>query len=292
MGNNIALFKTYIDLLDEVYASAAVTGTLDIDGALVQAGANANEIIIPKIAVQGLADYNRKDGYVQGDVTLVNETVKFNFDRGRKFTIDAMDNQETAGIAFGKLASEFIRTEVAPEIDAFRFAAYAGEEGITKKEAALTSGTDVLSALLEAQNKLDESDVPADGRVLFITPTLYNLAANVDSYKSKAAFDSFGQVVKVPQTRFYTAVDLLDGKTENETAGGYKKADSASDINFMAIHKSAALQYSKHTVSKIFSPEENQNADAWIFNYRAYGLVDVYENKRSGIYMHYAPAGA
>lgn len=35
------------------------------------------------------------------------------------FTVDNMDNAETAG-----LASEFIRTKVAPEVDAFRFASY------------------------------------------------------------------------------------------------------------------------------------------------------------------------
>ena len=112
MANNIATFKKYIDLLDEVYKNASVTSMLDGDTTLVQMGANANEIIIPKISMDGLADYDRNGGYVHGDVTLTNETVKFNYDRGRKFTVDAMDNEETAGLAFGKLASEFIRTKV------------------------------------------------------------------------------------------------------------------------------------------------------------------------------------
>ena len=266
---------------------------MDMSGALVQAGANANEIIIPKIDVSGLADYGRGGGgYVQGDVALANETGKFNYDRGRKFEVDAMDNVETVGIAFGRLASEFVRTKVVPEMDAFRFSAYAAEDGINKKQEALASGSDALLALLDAQNKMDEGEVSSDGRVLFITPTLYNLVMNIDSYKSKAVMDSFEQVVKVPQTRFYTAVDLLDGKTENEKAGGYKKADGAADINFMVIQKSAPIQIAKHTVSNVFSPEENQNADAWAFTYRAYGLVDVYENKRGGIYLHYAPTSS
>ena len=62
MANNIALFKTYIDLLDEVFKSASLTSMMDMSGALVQAGANANEIIIPKIDVSGLADYGRGGG--------------------------------------------------------------------------------------------------------------------------------------------------------------------------------------------------------------------------------------
>ena len=119
MANSITLFKKYTDLLDEVYKNASVTSMLDGDMSLVQMGANTNEIIIPKISMDGLADYSRNGGYVGGDVTLTNETVKFNYDRGRRFTVDAMDDEETAGVAFGKLSSEFIRTQkVAPEMGA------------------------------------------------------------------------------------------------------------------------------------------------------------------------------
>ena len=209
--------------------------------------------------------------------------------------MDAMDNEETAGVAFGKLSSEFIRTKVAPEMDAFRFAAYAGTTGISKVSAGatLSSGNDVLTALVAAQNQMDEDEVPADNRYLFITPTLYNLVLNVDTTKSKAVLDSFTSIVKVPQTRFYTAIDLKDGTDhtgssgEDETAGGYAKAAAGKDINFMVIHKPALLQYPKHTVNKIVSPEENQTSDGWMFFYRAYGLADVYENKVSGIYLHH-----
>lgn len=118
MGNSITKFKKYIDLLDEVYKNASKTSVLDGDSTLVRAGANANEIIVPKMSLDGLADYSRNSGYVNGDVTLTNETVQFNYDRGRAFTVDAMDNEETAGVAFGKLSSEFIRTKVVPEVDA------------------------------------------------------------------------------------------------------------------------------------------------------------------------------
>lgn len=289
MPNSITLFKTYIDLLDEVYKQASCTNVLDGDSTLVRAGSNANEIIIPKISMDGLADYSRSSGYVKGDVTLTNETVKFNYDRGRKFSVDNMDNVESAGLAFGKLSSEFIRTKTAPELDAFRFATYAGTEGISKVSAGatLSSGNDVLSALVTAQNKMDEDEVASENRILFITPTLYNLMLNVDTTKSKAVLDSFANVVKVPQTRFYTAIDLADGTTEGETTGGYTKAAAGKDINFMIVQRSAVIQYPKHTVNKVVSPEENQTDDSWMFFFRAYGLADVYENKAAGIYLHH-----
>lgn len=287
MANNIAKFKKYIDLLDEVYKVNAKTSILDGDNTLVRAGANADEIIIPKMSLDGLADYSRNSGYVNGDVTLTNETVKFNYDRGRAFTVDAMDNEETAGIAFGKLSSEFLRTKVVPEVDAFRLATYAGVSGISSATGTLTSGNDALTAIVTAMSKMDDDEVSEEGRVLFITPTLYNLILNVDTSKSKAIMDRFASVVTVPQSRFVTAIELADGTTSGEEAGGYTKASNGKNINFMIIQKDAVLQYPKHVVNKVVTPEENQTSDGWKFFYRSYGLADVYENKVAGIYLNY-----
>lgn len=289
MPNTITKFKKYIDLLDEVYKRASLTSVLDSDPSLARAGANANEIVIPKISMDGLADYSRNSGYVGGSVTLTNETVTFNYDRGRKFTVDAMDNEETAGIAFGRLASEFIRTKVSPEMDAFRFAAYAGTPGISKVAAGATlaDGAAVVAALRAAITTMDEDEVPMENRHLFITPTLHGLIQDMDTTKSREVLARFASIVDVPQTRFYTAIDLKDGTTEGEEAGGYAKAAAGKDINFLVIHTPALMQYPKHTVNKIVPPEANQTSDGWMFFYRAYGLADVYENKVSGIYLHH-----
>ena len=284
MANSIALFKKYVDLLDDVYKNAACSSVLDMDGALVQAGNNANEIVIPKIEMDGLADYSRNGGYVQGNVKITHETVKFNYDRGRKFSVDAMDNEETAGIAFGKLASEFIRTKAVPEMDAVRFAAYSAISGIGSVTETISAVDDFMSSVRAGVNALDEAEVPANGRYLFVTPTLYNAVLALNTYVSKAVLEGFAGIIKVPQTRFYTAVDLLDGTSSNEEIGGFKKASGAADINYMIIHKPAVIQFGKHTVSKVIAPENNPDADAYLFTYRAYGLTDAYENKAAGIY--------
>ena len=284
MANNIRLFQKYIALLDEVYKQASKSSILDGDASLVQAGKNTNEIIIPKMTLDGLADYSRNSGYVKGDVTLTYETVKFNYDRGRKFVVDAMDDEETAGIAFGKLSSEFIRTKVVPEMDAFRFATYAALEGIGSATGTLADGAAVITALRAAANKMDEDEVPSEQRVLFITPTLRGMIDDLDTSKSKEVLGKFSSVVEVPQSRFNTEIELLDGTTSGEEIGGFRA--TGSDINFMVVHTPAILQYPKHTVNKIITPEANQDSDGWMFFYRAYGLADAYENKVAGIYVH------
>lgn len=287
MANTIALFKQYTALLDEVYKNSALTSDLDGATDLARQGANANELIIPKMSMDGLADYSRNSGYVGGDVTMTNETVACNFDRGRMFSVDNMDNAETAGLAFGRLSGEFIRTKVVPELDAFRFAKYAGTTGIsTVAGATLATGADVVSALRAATNKMDEDEVAIDGRILYITPTLYGLVQDMDTTKSREVLSRFAKVVQVPQTRFYTAIEQNDGTTDGETAGGYKKATGAADINFMIVQKAAAIQFTKHLDVKVIDPATNQNSDAYKFGYRLVGIADTYENKVAGIYLH------
>lgn len=290
MANAITLAKTFIPILDKIYKNASLTSVLDGNPELVRQGANYNEMIIPKISMQGLADYSRNGGYVNGDVTLTNETVKCNFDRGRMFQVDSMDNMETVGIAFGQLSGEFLRTKVAPELDAFRFATYAGTTGISKISAGatLSTGEAAIAAIRAGNSKMDEDEVDPNSRYLFITPTLLGMIQDMDTTKSKEVLQNFAGIIKVPQSRFYTAIDQYDGSTSGEEAGGYvKDSTSGCDINFMIIEKSAVIQFDKHVAPKIITPDQNQNADAYKFGYRNVGIADVYENKVAGIYLHY-----
>lgn len=290
MANSIALAKMYTQLLDEAYRQASLSAVLDGSADLMKEGYNADEIVIPKLAMSGLGNYSRNDGYVKGDVTLTWETVKTNFDRGRMFDVDELDNIETGGVAFGRLAGEFIRLHVVPELDAFRFAVYASVENIGSASGELSTGADVIAALRACTASMDEAEVPYEDRHLFITPTLFGLVDDLDTTKSRAVLTRFRSVRQVPQTRFYTAITQYDGTTDGQKQGGYVKAADASDINFLCIHKPATIQFNKLVSPKIVSPENNQNSDSWRYGYRLVSLCDAYENKAAGIYCHSAPA--
>ena len=286
MANTIALAKNYTSILDEVYQNASVTADLTSDNTMVRAGANANEIIYPQISVSGLGDYSRNSGYTDGSVNLEWKTAKFNYDRGTKISVDVMDNEESRDIAFTMAGSELMRTKVAPEADAFTFATLAGIAGISKATpATYADATEFLNALIVAKNKMDEDEVPEEGRILYATPTLMNGVMALDTTKSREILNSFTVKKKVPQSRFYTAIDLLDGKSPSEEAGHYKKATEGKEINFMIIHKPAVIKFDKHTVSNIIPASANANADADIAKYRKYGIVDVFRNKVAGIYL-------
>ena len=283
MNNNIELSKNYVPVLDEVYKQAETSSILNSPESDIKMGQKAGEFLIAKYSMDGMKDYSRNSGYKRGNVKLEWETHKANYDRGVKFEIDTMDNEESAELAFGKLAGEFARTQGAPESDAFTYATLTGVDGVEVTEEDLQTGDDVLNALQREQNAMDEDEVTGNSRYLFITPTALRMARNVEKYKSTGVLDEFAGIVSVPQKRFYTAIELLDGESSGEEAGGYKKADSGKDINFMIVERSAILKWPKHIASDIIVPANNPDSDAYIQKNRNYGIVDVYENKVAGI---------
>ena len=263
--NSIELFKKNApELLDKVYKAVSTTSDFDIDGALVKAGANANEIIVPKLDMDGLGDYDRNSGYLDGDVTLTNETVKFNYERGRKLKTDTIDNEETGGVIMANMSSEFLRTKVIPEVDAVRYATYASLDNITDVAAdgiEYETGEEVLKALEDAMTKLDNDEVPEEGRYLRISPTLLSLAEFVSRITNNDIVKKFTQVKKVPQSRFQTKIELLSGKDgDGERKGGYKKVADKYELTSDESVTSGKTYYTKsgENYTKVDSPQQGQ----------------------------------
>lgn len=285
MQNTITLAPTYITDLDEVYRAASVTSDLTSDATMSRAGANANEIIYPQITVTGLGDYDRNSGYTTGAVDLKWKTTAFNYDRGTKISVDVMDNAESRNLAFSMAGATLMRDKVAPESDAFTFASLAALENITAATGNIADASQFLDALLTAWSRMDEDEVPQENRYLYATATLLNSVMALDTTKSREILAKFTVKKPVPQARFYTAIDMLDGKTAGEELGHYKKAEAGREINFMIIHKPAIIKFDKHIANDIIPASINADADSDIMKYRKYGLVDGYANKRAGIYV-------
>ncbi|MGN0357106.1 MAG: hypothetical protein ACI4E0_04720 [Blautia sp.] len=279
MANTIALRKSYSTLLDEVYKLASLTAVLDGPNELVREGANANEILIPKMTMSGLADYNKQTGYVAGDVTLEYETKKCDYDRGRMFTVDAMDNIESAGVAFGRLSGEFLRTQVVPELDAWRIAKYAGYAK-NKVAANIADAKAGIAALRVAKTAIQNAEAKPETCYLFISMSLKGSIEDLDTTASKKVLEGWAAVIPVPDSRFYDKVTLTASG-----AGGFTTTGGKA-LNFLIVDKNAVIQNQKHTVSKIITPEQNQDADSWKFAYRTVGIAEAKDNKKAAIYSH------
>ena len=304
--NTIETVTKYLPLLDEQYRLESKSAILDTPSEFVQMTKEAKKFKVAKITTDKLADYSRNGGFVDGDTDLDWEEHEFTVDRGRSLQIDVMDNQETFGLAFGRLAGTFQRDAVIPEMDAIRFSKYYGYAGI-KKNVALTVNN-VFSIVDDITEYQDDNEVPESGKVIFANPHTYKLMMNeanmtkflcVDDGTSKALnkkIHSYNDmpIIKVPSNRFYSKIQLLDGKSEGQKAGGYKCAADGEVIGFMVISKDSVIQISKRAISRFWAPTRaemdanradgvNPNADAWKFDFRVYHDAWVLDNKTNGL---------
>ena len=295
-NNSIALATKYLPILDEVYKAESKSSVLDTANDRVRfIGGNTVELY--KTSLNGLGDYSRNAGFPTGSATGTWEALALTQDRGRSFLVDTMDNDETLGMAFGTLAGEFIRTQVVPELDAYRFAKYATNAGNSASADITVGSTDIPAAISTAEQVMGDAEVPEEGRILFVSEKAYAaLKAKITRYVQNdvrgvntivESYDDM-RVIKVPQGRFNTAITEYDGVSNGEEAGGFAPTAGGYKINFMIVHPSAIVQVVKHVVPRIFSPEVNQFADGWKMDYRIYHDCFVEANKTAGIYAHLA----
>ena len=291
VANDISLASRYLPILDEIYKAGSKSAILDTANERVR-WEGAKTAYLFHIAPVGLGNYSRNSGFVPGDVDGSWESYAINVDRGRSFMVDVMDNDETLGMAFGSLVGEFERTQVIPEIDAYRFAKYAaGANSAHQDTETLSTSAQVIGSIDDATAALDDAEVPYEGRILFVNPTTYKLfKAGITRYTMNGEngidynIEMYNdmRVITVPSARFNTEV-TLNSPTSSDGAGGYTAAGST--INYMIVHPSAILQVVKHAVPRVFSPEVNQEADAWKFDYRVYHDCWIEEQKTKGIYV-------
>lgn len=302
MPNSIAYAKAYKNMLDRVYKETAATSILETNPELVDFNTkNANEVLIQKLTVQGLGDYSRANGYVGGTSTLTWETHTFNMDRGRKYPLDTMDENE-AMLQIGKIMAEVQRVRISPEVDAYRFERLCTLHGSLDVSADLTNDT-VIPAIDTAIDTLDNYEVPKGDRIMFCSNTVHSLlkqSADINQRiitgnspvngilnRNITMFDEM-PLIRVPSARFKNNFDYYDGSTQGQEDGGFVAANGAKALNFIILSKAATIAIIKHQAPKLILPQNNADADGYLFAYRMYHDLFVPDNKVNGIYIHSA----
>lgn len=289
MAHSIALPEGYENVLLEAYRKESLTSVLESaapTGNIAQME-QLGTFYYPVFSTGGLGDVQANGRLPENSgVSLEWNPIQDNYDRGTILEIDQKTDAESFNIAFGQAASHLNRFKVVPEGDAFVFSTICGSQSITKgTPAEYADGAEMLKALNAACTQMSEQEVPKEGRMLFITPTMLSMVKDLDTTKSREALNGFTSIQEVPQTRFYTAIDMLDGATADEEIGHYKRSAVAKDINFLIVNKEAMILRWKFAAGKVISPEDNQHGFGWLYKYRKYGVCGIRENLGHYIYL-------
>jgi len=295
LGGTVTKFTTR---LDKILEQETKTSFLNLNGDLLGEFTGVGEVKLPTLVTQGLGDYDRANGFAPGDATLTWATYALRYDRGREFSIDAMDDEEHELLVSANVMAEFARTQVVPEVDAVRFALLAQGAGVTETEA-ITTADGALAAVLLAEEHFESMGYDTSGLVLNLTAHMKSLLRQAQPWRLVegnspdtrfATFDGMRLNV-VPTNRFYSKIDLNDGTTEGQKGGGYAKASSGGKaLNFIIAHPSAAVAIQKHERLRYFAPDVNQDKDAHKWQYRLFHDLIVYGTKADLIYANIATA--
>lgn len=297
--NTLQYSQQFQTVLDAQMLAGATSAFMEANAGQVKYD-GGDTVYIPEISMQGLAKYDRDEGFNQGSVTLKFNPYKMTQDRGRTFQLDSMDVNETNFVATaGTVMGEFQRTQVIPEIDSYRYSKIAA---LATAENKVTTGfTPAVATILEKlEAEITEiQDVVGEDEGLIIVMstklrTILNNADKFNRYLNVAEFKngsvnttvkSFNDIpiLGVPSARMKTAYVFNDGKTASQQAGGFKADTGAKDINWIIMPQRAPIAVSKTDKVRVFTPELNQKADAWKIDYRKYHDLWIPKNRFAAI---------
>ena len=295
--NNIAFATKFATELDKILVQKSQAAILE-DKGMAAKFVGAHEVKLPVIGFAGLGDYDKDTGFAKGAVSVTQQVFTLEKDRARSFSIDREDMDET-GIAnlAGSVMSEFVRTKVAPEVDAYTFSTIATKANGAGQTVALGEGEtlakNVYGLIANAIGKVnDATGFTGEDIVLYVNPTVYaalmatpeiHRHLRVDEFKhgeisTKVQKIDNAIIVPVSDNRMKTAYDF--GNDGFEVAGG------AESVGIIAMPRNAAMLVKKTEKIRTFSPDVNQTADAYKFDYRLYYDVLVKDSMKGSIFTY------
>lgn len=300
MPNDIYLATKMVDELDKAVVQKAVTGHM-ADNNLRAKFIGTKTIQIPEMNLSGLGDYDRDEGFAQGTIGVSCTEHTLKMDRGTTFQLDreTADESGVSGLA-GQVLGEFTRLHVSPEVDAYTLSGLHKVSDGKGNVSTATLGTLeencyklFNTALMNAQAEYGFGDAEM---VAYINPTFWAALNNstvfmrqiVNSDFKKGEVDTHVKSINgctllpVSAARMKTEYLFKNGTTENQLSGGFVPAEGAKNIAFLLLPKTVGSLVKKLEKPRIFTPDQNQKADAWKIDYRIYYDVLI-KNSEKGL---------
>lgn len=212
--NLVTKFLPYVDEQFSTESKKSMITNQDFDWN------GANTVKVYKVTTATMNDYDRagtggnssRYGVIQGlDATTEQFTLKK--DRSFTFAIDKLDTDETAQqLAAASALARQMREVVIPEVDTYVYGVMCEGAGNKPSAKALTA-TNIYTEIIEANNVLDNAEVPETGRYILVTPDTYLLMkkckdivmetdiANDLRLKGVIAMIDGLSVIKIPKNR-------------------------------------------------------------------------------------------
>ena len=271
---SITLTEKFAEKVDERYHPISVTnaGTnqnYDWDG--------AQTIKVTSVGTVAMKDYDRETGYgaVASADGLSNaiQVLTLTKDRYFRAKLDKMDEEESK-IKGGEVLARQLREVTIPEIEAYRLQVMC--KAIVTNTQAIEQTKTVYEHFLEANEKLDEANVPQVTRIAFANPAFIN-ALKLDPNFIKSSDLSQEMLLK-------GQVGQVDGIPIIKTNTAWLKDDSTNNFDCIIVDKNATVapiklaEYTANPNHPDFSGTVFQGRfyyDAFVLDMKKKGLVGI-----------------
>ncbi|HPZ51846.1 MAG TPA: capsid protein [Clostridia bacterium] len=286
MANVINYATTFERELKQKYTREALSSGLTTERIQF---VNANTIKIPYVIVGGYKDHGRQGGFNRQSVENKWMTKTLAFDRNIEFFVDSMDVDESNEVvAAANITNTFVTEQAIPEMDVYRFSKlYADfvDLGGVVDTTALTA-SNILDVFDNWMEQMTDKEVPVDGRILYVTPSVNKLLKTADAVQRQINVSSAGgldrrivsldnvNIVEVPSGRLKTSYDFTDG---------FKPAADAKQINMILVHPSSVIACDKHSYIRLWAPGTHTQGDGYLYQNRKYGDLFVLDTRKDGI---------
>jgi len=285
--NTLERSQKYLALILELFKRGSLTARLDSES-MQYDNTDGKTVKVLTVKTTGLGNYEKDSGYPQGAITAEWIPLELTVDRGAKFLLDRIDDDEVLGLTIGKAAQVFTDYEMIPELDAYRFAKYFDGAGKQETET-LSGGAELLTAIDTAATYMNNLDVPQEGRILYVNQDLESLMraglnrqwSNDSAINTQIKSYNGLEILYVPKKRFKTLIELNSGE---DNQWGFTTPAGAVDINFILMQPKSVVQASKTARGKFITADENQRVDSNEFQFRVYHDAFVIERLKDGVY--------
>nr|DAP71832.1 MAG TPA: major capsid protein [Caudoviricetes sp.] len=170
--------ELFADKIDERFTSEAVSQKIvNNDYSFV----GAKTVKVTSINTVDNRDYNRNTGYGNADI-LQNSIQELTLtkDRAFKMLLDKMDEDETK-IKAGEVLARQLRERVIPEIEKYRFETILKSCDTNSQTVTGLTASNAYAKFLEAQEKLNDEDVPQN-RIAYVIPEFLTKLKKDDNF--------------------------------------------------------------------------------------------------------------
>jgi hypothetical protein len=289
--NNLERSQKYLDTIMELFKKGSLTARLDSESRMLDFS-DARMVKVLTVDVTGLGNYGKDSGYPQGSIKTQWIPFELNVDRGAKFLLDRVDNDEVLGLSIGRAAQHFTDFSMIPELDAYRFNRYYSGAG-TVAEFNFNSQT-ILDGFDMAATHMNGLDVPGN-RILYVNQDLELIVrsalkrvwANDSVINTQINTYNGMTIVYVPNKRMQTLIELNSGENDK---WGYSIVDGSQSINFLLMYPQSVIQATRTANPKFVSADDNINVDSHTFAFRIFHDAYVIDRLKDGVYASVKPA--